>query len=88
MMRRVIVVLPDPVPPQIPMTSGRWLGESIAASLCRLKLSNRSPSPRPKAGRRAPSCPGHLFFLLFFCSITACAAANLAIGTRNGDALT
>jgi len=29
-----------------------------------------------------------LFFAAFFSSTTACAAANRAIGTRNGEALT
>ena len=35
----------------------------------------------------AKKCDTHFYFyyLLFFCAIAACAAASLAIGTRNGE---
>jgi hypothetical protein len=73
MIRLVMVVLPEPVPPQIPMISGRVSSGRIARA--------------PRAGWFRPAQLVYFFFR-FFSSITACAAARRAIGTQNGVALT
>jgi hypothetical protein len=77
--RPVMVVLPEPVPPQIPMISGLLSSGRIA-----------SASQVRKAAyeliRRGPYL--FLCFACFFSSITACAAARRAIGTQKGVALT
>jgi len=83
MMRRVMVVLPEPVPPQIPMISGL---PSVVGSRAgegeMVKLLVGTIFPAAGSGSQRPLC------LDFFPSIAACAAANRAIATRNGDALT
>ena len=81
MMRRVMVVFPEPVPPQIPMISGL---PSVVGSRAgeMVKLLAGTIFPAAGSGSQRPLC------LDFFPSIAACAAANRAIATRNGDALT
>ena len=77
MMCAVMVVLPEPVPPQIPMTSGCLSSFRIVRS--QEGVGAKEPLP-------------HYFLLRFFfdfrSSITAWAAARRAIGTQNGVALT
>jgi hypothetical protein len=76
MMWAVIVVLPEPVPPQMPMMSGRLssgrMGSVLYLRLCELVVADFF----------LPCLPD------FLSSITAWAAARRAIGTRKGDALT
>ena len=81
MMRRVMVVLPEPVPPQIPMISGL---PSVVGSRAgeMVKLLAGTIFPVAESGSQRP------LRFVFLPSITACAAANRAIATRNGDALT
>jgi hypothetical protein len=81
MMRRVIVVLPEPVPPQMPMISGLpSVVGSRAGEMVELLVGTIFPAAG--SGSQRPFC------FDFFPSIAACAAANRAIATRNGDALT
>jgi hypothetical protein len=81
MIRRVMVVLPEPVPPQIPMISGLpSVVGSRAGEMVRLLVGTIFPAA--EFGSQRP------LWFVFSPSITACAAASRAIATRNGDALT
>jgi hypothetical protein len=76
MSRLVMVVFPEPVPPQIPIISGLLSSGRIARA-----------SQAPVLGEISSSS-FYFFLRCFFSSIAACAAASRAIGTQKGVALT
>jgi hypothetical protein len=68
MIRAVIVVLPEPVPPQMPMISGRLsrgrmafclLSVNVARELFGARISSRFSSPQLQLEPRQGAQPGH-----------------------------
>src|SRR5580692_1783297 len=88
--RRVIVVFPEPVPPHIPiikglLSRGGKFNDEIARSF---DLTVRAEYLLWPLNSLFPSDYLRFAFPRFLSSISACAAARRATPTRKGDALT
>jgi hypothetical protein len=89
--RRVIVVFPEPVPPHIPiinglLSSGGRFSDEIAYSFGAASQAGDVFWLLNAVASQARYLP--FAFLRLLSSISACAAASRATPTRNGEALT